>query len=110
MAAKKRTTDAKKTRSRKKKPLKLDSRLNIQGAGRLKDELTAALSAGTPVSIDAGSVESVDTAVLQLLVAFARHDGAQPGAVEWVSTSDAFVTSARLLGLEKHLGIGPEAA
>lgn len=85
--------------------LRLDKDITIQGVAALKEKLAATLTSGEPVKIDAGAVETVDTAALQLLVAFARHSEAQSNAVNWVQTSDAFVDSARLLDLAQHLGL-----
>lgn len=90
--------------------LKLDSQLGIHSIGSLKDSLVAALSSGNPISIDAGGVESIDTAALQLLVAFARHSGASSREITWLEISDAFSEATRLLDLEQHLGIESLAA
>ena len=76
----------------------------------MKDKLAATLEPGKPVNIDASAVDSVDTAALQLLVAFARHAEAQASALNWVKTSDVFIDSARLLDLDQHLGLESAAA
>lgn len=94
----------------KPRVLQLAKQCNIQGVADLKLKLAASLTPGKPVGIDAGEVESVDTAALQLLVAFRRHSEAQSSTVSWVNTSAAFADAARLLDLDQHLGLEPAAA
>lgn len=112
MAAKTGKRKAKKAPARKKavarKPgaLKLAAELNIKGVDDLKETLSTRLASGQPVRIDAGSVESVDTAALQLLLAFSRLHEMRSGELSWVKISDAFLESARLLDIDQHLGIG----
>lgn len=52
-----------------------------------------------PVSINAQSVTRVDTAVLQLLVAFFRSLAARDVSISWSGVSDELRASAKLLGL-----------
>ena len=51
----------------------LDGVLDVTGATALRERLIAALDVGLPVTLDATAVERVDTAALQVLIAFA-HD------------------------------------
>lgn len=90
--------------------LQLDKELNIKGVVELKQKLAATLKPGQPINIDTAAVNSVDTAALQLLVAFARHAKTQSSTISWVNTSAAFVDAAHLLDLDQHLGLAAAAA
>ncbi len=120
MAARKKASAAKKAPAKKKtagaktapKPaeapvLELKGQVTIKNVTELKGKLSAAaaVASGNPVKIDAGSVETVDTAALQLLVAFTRHHTTEAGAISWIKTSDALIASARLLDLHGQLGL-----
>ncbi len=124
MAARKSTSAAKKAPAKKKKTtttasakpaakaaeppvMELDSQVTIKNVTELKGKLSAAaaVASGNPVRIDAGSVESADTAALQLLVAFAREHTTDKGAINWVKTSEAFVAAACQLDLDGQLGL-----
>ena len=56
------------------------------------------------VVIDAGYVESIDTAGLQLLAAFANSVRAQSRTVEWKNPTPEFCELADLLDLSESLG------
>ena len=84
----------------------LASQPGIKNIAELKEALTAAHSAVSAVTIDAGKVESIDTAALQLLVAFANSVRGQSRAVEWTEPSAVFCELADLADLGQRLGIG----
>ena len=79
--------------------LSLGSSCTFQDVSRLHPALLDYLSDGTPVVIDASQVEQVDTAGLQLLVAFAIDCMERGIAFGWKARSTAFERSVRLLGL-----------
>lgn len=86
-------------------PVVLDTNPGIQNIGELKAQLLAANEAGETVIVDAGKVESVDTAVLQLLVAFVNTVREQSRTVEWSELSSAFRDMATLADLGECLGV-----
>jgi len=86
--------------------IKLQNQLGIQHVSGLKTELESALSAGDSVLLNASAVESVDTAGLQLLVAFVQHAALKNSAFEWQSPSDAFIETAEIMGLSAVLQLG----
>ena len=75
--------------------------VNVVG---LHEQLSAALVAGNPVTIDASDVDQVDAAALQLLCSFARHATARNIDVNWRKQSQAFAEASRCLGLDTELG------
>jgi len=81
--------------------------LDIAQAGRLYDELGAALAAGRPVVLDAVRVERADTSTLQLLCSFFREAQARGVRVEWGETSCALRTAASTLNLDALLALAP---
>jgi len=66
----------------------------------------AAASGDGPVEVDAGAVEGVDTAALQVLLALARALADQGRALRWRAVSPALAEAAALAGAEAILGIG----
>jgi phospholipid transport system transporter-binding protein len=61
------------------------------------------------VLVDGSAVERVDTAGLQLLLAFVQHQATQGRKVSWTSASDALDRAAARLGLAASLHL-PGAA
>jgi anti-anti-sigma regulatory factor len=56
-------------------------------------------------ALDAGAVERVDTAALQLLAAFRRDAAARGHDTRWLGASAALHEAAGLLGLERILDL-----
>ena len=83
--------------------INLEGVLTIARVESLHAELEEIERKSQPVSISAQSVTRVDTAILQLLVAFFRHLAARDISISWNGVSDEFVASARLLGLATDL-------
>jgi len=86
--------------------IKLQNQLGIQHVSDLKAELETALSTGESVLLDASAIENVDTAGLQLLVAFVQHAALKKSAFEWKSPSEAFIETAGIMGLSAVLQLG----
>ena len=74
----------------------------IQG---LHQELVQRLEQSGPVPINRADVRRPNTAILQLLAAFARDLRAQSRCIEWSGESGAFDRAAKALGLSATLGL-----
>lgn len=74
----------------------------IGDASQLHLQLLPLLDNAAPVAIDAGSVERVDTAVLQLLHAFGKERQARGRSLEWLAASNPLRAAAASLGLALH--------
>jgi len=82
----------------------LDAIVTIGEAGRLREKLLARLGDAV-VEVDAGAVEHIDTAGMQLLLAFARSLQRRGGRLVWSGRSRTMVEVAALLGLNGALGL-----
>lgn len=71
----------------------------------LRAALLKRLTEAGKVQIDAGGVERVDTAGLQVLAAFARDRRADGLAVEWLEVPACLTDAATLLDLTSALGL-----
>ena len=109
---------AKKKRTTKKKaapkamdrvPVNLEKRVVIGRIEDLKSTLISAMEA-EHVRFDASAVEAVDTASLQLLVAFFNERGARKLQCSWDAVSDEFTERARITGLTPWLGLDADNA
>ena len=83
----------------------LDGRLDISRAGELRDRMLQVLEHNDDVELDAGGVTLVDSAALQVLLAFVRGCAARGMSIHWKTTSDALEEAVRLLGLAGLLGL-----
>jgi anti-anti-sigma regulatory factor len=61
---------------------------------------------GDPVVVDGSAVERIDTAGLQLLVAFARRQKEAGRRLHWEAASPALLSGSARLGLNEALGLG----
>jgi len=80
--------------------------LAISDAKALYAELGKKLEEKKGISIDASAVEMVDTAILQLLLAFIRKSQLHNVVVKWVKPSQEFLRRADALDLTKSLDLG----
>lgn len=55
------------------------------------------------VLVDGGGVERIDTAGLQMLIAFARHHAARGKTLNWTAVSPELLRSSQLLGVTEPL-------
>jgi ABC-type transporter Mla MlaB component len=78
----------------------------IQG---LHQELVQKLQESGPVAVDRTGVQRPNTAMLQLLAAFARDLHAQSRSIEWSGESGPFDRAAKALGLNATLGLPADA-
>lgn len=93
--------------------LALGESLDISGAEKLRNRLQKALAAGRPVRLDTAKLSRIDTAALQLLVAFVREMRANGFDVAWRQPGAALYEAAQLLGLGEALAlpaVGMEAS
>ncbi len=95
-------------RRRRAVKVTLAGHAGIAEADALRGQLAAALDSGAPVSVDASKVRRVDTATLQVLLAFRRAADGTGREVRWVRPSAEFVRAASLLALASELGCAPD--
>ncbi len=81
----------------------LGDSLTIADVGELRERLRGGLDLGGTLNIDAGDVEQVDAAGIQLLCAVARDARNQGLDVAWTGVSDRLAAAVRQLGLEDEL-------
>lgn len=77
--------------------------LDVSCARDAYQTLNEALIRALPLEIDTGGLERLDTAALQLLVAFGRVARERGLQLHWSSVSQALRGSAELLGLAAAL-------
>lgn len=75
----------------------------LRDADDLKTALKPLLDLPQEVTIDASAVQRIDTATLQLLVAFVVTRRAASRGVRWRAPSEALISSAWRLGLQEPL-------
>jgi anti-anti-sigma regulatory factor len=83
----------------------LGESLDIAAVGALRERLLDVLANNDPVTLDATSIQQVDTAGLQVLCSFARSAAEQGVSVTWAGQTELIGERARLLGLGVLLGM-----
>jgi len=91
-------------------PIQLEPLLTIAEAARVRALLEGALRGSQEALIDGGGVTTIDTAGIQLLVAFCREAECRGIPVRWVAVGKAIPRVASLLGLKGALGLPSEGA
>jgi anti-anti-sigma regulatory factor len=86
-------------------PLALASFCTLREAVAMKGQLLERLDQAGDVEIDAGSVEKIDTAGLQLLVAFSRQLRESHRALAWKAVAPEMTRAAAQIGLADTLGL-----
>ncbi|MGY0632975.1 STAS domain-containing protein [Luteimonas sp. A478] len=89
--------------------LTLENDLGIEHCSLLKETLATCLDS-SPLQVDAGAVERLHAASLQLLVAWLRDRTSAGLDTRWSACSDALHAAARSLGLEAALDLPAPAA
>jgi anti-anti-sigma regulatory factor len=102
------TSMARRTRKATNASFALPANCSIRDAAQLKTALLGLLPQDS-VAIDAGAVERIDTAGLQLLAAFMRDRAANGFGTEWCGVNATLRDAANILGLAGQLGL-PAAA
>jgi anti-anti-sigma regulatory factor len=77
--------------------------LTIQNAGLVRDDLLTLLAGSGDVRINCAELAAVDTAGLQVLLAFRRSLEAGGRNLIWSGRSQPLLDMARLLGLQDQL-------
>mgnify|MGYP000680375698 CR=1 FL=1 len=67
--------------------------------------LLTTLAEGGPVNLDVSKLERIDAAALQMLYAFSKELTTHGDSLTWVSPSEAFMRSVRLLGLAELMNL-----
>jgi ABC-type transporter Mla MlaB component len=88
----------------------LDATLNIQTVGILYDQFEKMLDTQKTIEIDASSVESIDTASLQLITVFKQAGVKLQKEISIDFPSDKFIEAAEILGLAELLEVDQAAA
>ena len=86
-------------------PIRLIDKVGISDATSLKSQLIASLVTDAPIVVDADAAEAVDTAVVQLLVAFCNAARAKNKTVSGKDANEVLRESAHLLGLQQYLAL-----
>ncbi len=84
--------------------LQLGECLGIADVGPVQERLRELLDRGA-MRIDAGDLEQVDAAGVQLLCSAVKDARRQEIDVQWVQVSDTLTAAARQLGLGEALGL-----
>lgn len=96
------------SRRRNSDALALEPDCTLAEAEPLQRALTALLEQPRTVTLDAGAVQRIDTAALQLLAAFVRDRRLAGRTTEWRATDQTVEPAARLLGIDGMLGLAGE--
>jgi phospholipid transport system transporter-binding protein len=83
--------------------LKLESTFTLRDANDMLFQLLAVDFGDSDVLIDGGAVERIDTAGLQMLIAFAKHHTTRGKNIRWTAVSPELLRSTRLLGIAEPL-------
>lgn len=87
------------------KPIVLDAVITIAEAAALKDQLLPHINRKGEIYMDGSHVQSVDTAGLQVLLAFVRTLRGHDAVVHWSGVSQSLLETAELLGVASHIGL-----
>ena len=83
----------------------LPSALTIREVLKLHGEWLAFVTGKGEVCIDAGAVEEIDTAGLQLLLCLVREIVGRGRTITWSGASDKFIEITRALAMNASFGI-----
>lgn len=81
--------------------------LGIEAAADLKQQLGAHLAQPQPLALDAGAVQRVHTASVQVLCTFFRERRLAGRDTTFAVASASLSDAARLLGVADQLGLAP---
>jgi phospholipid transport system transporter-binding protein len=83
--------------------LALAAECTVSDAGSLKERLASLLEEPQAVTLDVTALQRIDTAGLQVIIAFIRERAGHGRPVEWQGTAPVLATAAQLLGLTSLL-------
>ena len=87
--------------------LRLEPSCTLRDALDMQFQLLATDFGDSDVLLDGSAVERIDTAGLQMLVAFAKHHVASGKRMQWTAASQELQRGSRMLGLDEALGLIP---
>jgi anti-anti-sigma factor len=79
--------------------------LTIANAANLHEQLQKALAKNSTIELEASTVEKVDTAGLQVIVALSRELEKSGGNIVWKNPSEKVVHAVSTLGLNPFLAM-----
>lgn len=85
--------------------LRLESSCTLREAEDLHFAMLGIKSGAEPLEVNAGAVERIDTAGLQLLACLVRGRAAMGGSVRWAAVSPALQRGAARLGMLEILSL-----
>lgn len=85
--------------------LKLEASCTLRDTIDMQFQLLAVDFGESDVRIDGSAVERIDTAGLQLLLAFVRHQSGRGKSVRWTAASPELLRGSQVLGLGDLLGL-----
>lgn len=85
--------------------LDLGDKCTIIKSEDIHQKMEALLASDQEITIDASKVEQIDTASLQLLTCFYQALSTDGRVPKWNSPSEQTLLTAKLLGLDEHLGL-----
>lgn len=92
-------------------PIELGDRLDVSEAAAVSGKLKELLeTAGDEIEIDLAGAQVVDTAGIQLMIAFAREALKRGKAVRFSEPSSAFSEAAQLLGVAAEFALPAQGA
>jgi len=83
--------------------------LGIADVGELYAKLLSELAEGNEVSFDVSQIERIDAAALQVMYAYSKEVKTHGQNLTWSSPSEAFMRSARLIGLASTMNLDGNA-
>jgi anti-anti-sigma regulatory factor len=88
----------------------LEANFTIAEVAGQRDRLAAAVVPGGELLVDAGELEMIDGAALQLLAAVANECRARACRLTWRNVPETLRRNAAVMGLEEALGLHAEPA
>jgi anti-anti-sigma regulatory factor len=85
--------------------LKLEANCTLRDSIDMHFQLLAVEFGDSDVLVDGSAVERIDTAGLQLLLSFAKHQASLGKSLKWTAASPELVRGSQLLGLAGMLGL-----
>ncbi|HMA12590.1 MAG TPA: STAS domain-containing protein [Steroidobacteraceae bacterium] len=87
--------------------LKLEASCTLRDSMDMQFQLLAVDFGDADVLVDGSAVERIDTAGLQMLLAFTKYHAARGKPVRWTAASPELLRSSQVLGLDGMLGLAP---
>jgi anti-anti-sigma regulatory factor len=85
--------------------LRLEASCTLRDSIDMQFQLLAVDFGDSDVLVDGSAVERIDTAGLQMLVSFAKHQASRGKPVRWAAVSAELSRGSQLLGLDDLLGL-----